>query len=385
MDRYEFSMKNNKMTCKTKINGETVNYFDDDARFIILQLGHDKYDRVNLDKTDKKKPSIRLTNDVNTVIFRDCLDNKNTLNEYFVNNRPKINSLIDEENKARTKVETKKLVVKGIAVTVSSVCLFAMQQDGFDFDFNRETSALNSGKKIISMEEDVIDTSKDSFDVGEDTYVVEDTSLKVDDYSDSSNYIEVREKYSSLCEEIGGKYGVSPELLVAMITQESGGKYRNLMQIEFDNCSDEVFSVDNFVTGEKDKFVLTNNKDKYDPSIIVIDSEMINDPYYNVLMGCVILQNASKDFDGNLLMAIQGYNYGIGNMYKVLNKASKDLGVSVESLIDDKDGKDWLKYRKLNVGDNNYIENVCRYLGNGIDNIFINNFSENNNLMVRKK
>ena len=143
--------------------------------------------------------------------------------------------------------------------------------------------------------------------------------------------------------------------------------------------------VDNFVTGEKDKFVLTNNKDKYDPSIIAIDSEMINDPYYNVLMGCVILQNASKDFDGNLLMAIQGYNYGIGNMYKVLNKASKDLGVSVESLIDDKDGKDWLKYRKLNVGDNNYIENVCRYLGNGIDNIFINNFSENNNLMVRKK
>ena len=61
MDRYEFSMKNNKMTCKTKINGETVNYFDDDARFIILQLGHDKYDRVNLDKTDKEKPSIRLT------------------------------------------------------------------------------------------------------------------------------------------------------------------------------------------------------------------------------------------------------------------------------------------------------------------------------------
>ena len=112
MDRYEFSMKNNKMTCKTKINGETVNYFDDDARFIILQLGHDKYDCVNLDKTDKEKPSIRLTNDVNTVIFRDCLDNKSTLNEYFVNNRPKINSLIDEETKVRTKVEIKKLVVK---------------------------------------------------------------------------------------------------------------------------------------------------------------------------------------------------------------------------------------------------------------------------------
>ena len=143
MDRYEFSMKNNKMTCKTKINGETVNYFDDDARFIILQLGHDNYDRVNLDKTDKEKPSIRLTNDVNTVIFRDCLDNKSTLNEYFVNNRPKINSLIDEETKVRTKVEIKKLVVKGIAVTVSSLCLFAMQQDGFDFDFNRETSAIN--------------------------------------------------------------------------------------------------------------------------------------------------------------------------------------------------------------------------------------------------
>ena len=382
MDRYEFSMKNNRMICKTKINGEPVNYFDDDARFIIFQLGHDKYDSVKLDKTDKKKPSIRLSNDINIVVFRDCLDNQRTLNKYFVNNRNKINSLIDKENNLRFKAKVKRdlSLVGAVVITTGGINVVL-----HNFDLNKETSATLSDKTIVSMQEYVIDTSKDSFNVGEDTYVIEDNSLKVDDYSDSSKYLEVKEKYGSLCEEIGGKYGVSPELLVAMITQESGGKERNLMQIEFDNCSDEVLSVDNFVTGDKDKFVLTNNKDKYDSSITAIDSEMINDPYYNVLMGCVILQKATKDFDGNLLMALQGYNYGIGNMYKVLNKASKDLGVSVESLIDDKDGKDWLKYRKLNVGDNNYIENVCRYLDNGINSIFINNFSDNNNLKVRKK
>ena len=62
-------------------------------------------------------------------------------------------------------------------------------------------------------------------------------------------------------------------------------------------------------------------------------------------------------------MAIQGYNFGYGNMNKVLNKASERFRISVESLINDKDSKDWLKYRdELNAGDNNYIEHVVDVL-----------------------
>ena len=173
-------------------------------------------------------------------------------------------------------------------------------------------------------------------------------------------------------------------MLLAMITQESGGIYTNLMQVEFFNCADEVLTVDNFVTGEKDSFVLTTDKTKYDSSITAIDPDMFEDSYYNVTIGCVLLQKVAKDLDYNVAMAIQGYNYGIGNMHTILNNASKDLGVSVESLIADKEGKSWLKYRNIKAGDPNYLENVGRYLKDGIDSIHINTFNGSHQMRVGK-
>ena len=387
MDRYEFGYDNkNRLKCITKVDGETVSYIGEDARIILLQLAKDRYDDFYVDIDDKKKrksgrripPKLRMKNDYNTVVFHDCYRNENTINKYFVKDKDKINKIMKKNNTFE-----KKAIAVGVSVVLAlsgATGLLLANNEGVKLD--KDTSKTHDGKKIESISEEKND--KNTLKVGNDVYEVEDTTFTYDDYTNTPKYLEVKSKYENLCNEIGTKYGVSPELLLAMITQESGGIFSNLMQVEFYNCADEVLTVDNFVTGEKDSFVLTTDKTKYDSSITAIDPDMFEDSYYNVTIGCVLLQKVAKDLDYNVAMAIQGYNYGIGNMHTILNNASKDLGVSVESLIADKEGKSWLKYRNIKAGDPNYLENVGRYLKDGIDSVHINTFNGSHQMRVGK-
>ena len=387
MDRYEFGYDNkHRLKCITKEDGETVSYIGEDARIILLQLAKDRYDDFYVDIDDKKKrksgrripPKLRMKNDYNTVVFHDCYRNENTINKFFVKDKDKINKIMKKNNTFE-----KKAIAVGVSVVLAlsgATGLLLANNEGVKLD--KDTSKTHDGKKIESISEEKND--KNTLKVGNDVYEVEDTTFTYDDYTNTPKYLEVKSKYENLCNEIGTKYGVSPELLLAMITQESGGIYTNLMQVEFFNCADEVLTVDNFVTGEKDSFVLTTDKTKYDSSITAIDPDMFEDSYYNVTIGCVLLQKVAKDLDYNVAMAIQGYNYGIGNMHTILNNASKDLGVSVESLIADKEGKSWLKYRNIKAGDPNYLENVGRYLKDGIDSVHINTFNGSHQMRVGK-
>ena len=387
MDRYEFGYDNkHRLKCITKEDGETVSYIGEDARIILLQLAKDRYDDFYVDIDDKKKrksgrripPKLRMKNDYNTVVFHDCYRNENTINKFFVKDKDKINKIMKKNNTFE-----KKAIAVGVSVVLAlsgATGLLLANNEGVKLD--KDTSKTHDGKRIESISEEK--TDKNTLKVGNDVYEVEDTTFTYDDYTNTPKYLEVKSKYENLCNEIGTKYGVSPELLLAMITQESGGIYTNLMQVEFFNCADEVLTVDNFVTGEKDSFVLTTDKTKYDSSITAIDPDMFEDSYYNVTIGCVLLQKVAKDLDYNVAMAIQGYNYGIGNMHTILNNASKDLGVSVESLIADKEGKSWLKYRNIKAGDPNYLENVGRYLKDGIDSVHINTFNGSHQMRVGK-
>lgn len=388
MDRYEFGYDNkHRLKCITKVDGETVSYIGEDARIILYQLAKDRYDDFNVDIENKKKrksgrripPKLRMKNDYNTVVFHDCYGNENYILNFFYKDRDKIKKILDKKNPLDRLFIGITSAVACLAVGASAIVII---NNNDKVNIDEETSKTYDGKRIESINEEK--TNKNSLKVGNDIYEVEDTTFTYDDYTNTPKYLEVKSKYENLCNEIGTKYGVSPELLLAMITQESGGIYTNLMQVEFYNCADEVLTVDNFVTGEKDSFVLTTDKTKYDSSITAIDPDMFEDSYYNVTIGCVLLQEVAKDLDYNVAMAIQGYNYGIGNMHTILNNASKDLNVSVESLIADKDGKSWLKYRNIKAGDPNYLENVGRYLKNGIDSVHINTFNGSHQMRVGK-
>lgn len=378
MDRYEFHKDNKgKLICNAVINGETVSYFDEDALYFFKRLGKEEFSSFRVEKKKKKKktpPQLLMSNDYNMVVCRDCYKFKDLLYKYYSKN---INKIDDELSK-----KAYSIALGTGAIAIATINLFMICGHDEALQIQRENSKKFAGFTISSYDE--TNTDNINFQVGEEVFEVEKPTFIYDTATDTENFKFVEGKYGSLCKEIGGKYGVSPELLLAMITQESGGQDRNLMQIEFDNCADEIFTLDNFLTGEKEKIVLTHDKSKYDDSVLAIDSEMYLKPEYNLLSAVAILHKCF-DYFPKVDMAIQAYNFGYGNMKELLKIASKKAGISEEDIING-DSAYWLKCRdEISAGDSKYVEHILMYCNGDIDSIHINKFDDSNTLKVGRK
>lgn len=378
MDRYEFyKNKKGKLICNAVINGESVSYFDEDALYFFRRLGKEEFSSFRVEKKKKKKktpPQLLMSNDYNMVVCRDCYKFKHLLNKYYSKN---INKIDDELSK-----KAYSIAFGTGAIAIVTMELITLFGHDMALQVQREKSEEMAGSTISSYDE--TNTDNINFQVGEEVIEVEKPTFIYDNATDTEKFKFVEEKYGILCDELGGKYGVSPELLLAMITQESGGQDRNLMQIEFDNCADEIFTLDNFLTGGKEKIVLTHDKSKYDDSVLAIDSEMYLKPEYNLLSAIAILQKCF-DYFPRKDMAIQAYNFGYGNMKKLLKIASEKAGISEEDIING-DSAYWLKCRdEISAGDSKYVEHILMYCKGDIYSIHINRFDDSNTLKVGRK
>lgn len=108
------------------------------------------------------------------------------------------------------------------------------------------------------------------------------------DAADSDDETWIPLEYQAYCEEIGMEYGVSPELLIAIIEVESSGQAnvyngncKGLMQINVPYHKDRM-----------EKFGVTD----------------IYDPYGNILVGTDYLLNLFRDYEdlGTVLMIYNG-------------------------------------------------------------------------------
>ena len=216
--------------------------------------------------------------------------------------------------------------------------------------------ALNSKRliknNIDETEELVLNTEIPSIDI---------------DYMDrtsSTDFKYVREKYDNEINDVSKKYGVSPNLIRAMVTQESVGIDTNLMQITWDAWEDHVFNVPNFETMTFEKYVLTDDSSKYGDGFNTISRNDLNIPENNIKIGVFIFKELLEDYyNYNIPLAIQAYNYGPGNINNLLEIESSVTGKSVKELIDDKTNVDFINYtNNISQGDPNYLKNVLSYL-----------------------
>ena len=82
--------------------------------------------------------------------------------------------------------------------------------------------------------------------------------------------------------------------------------------------------------------------------------------------------------DHNITAALQAYNFGVGNMDKVLSKAASEKGCAVEDLLRNQSDTSYLNYRNIvTVGDPNYVENTLRFIQNPNEEISISYIDEN--------
>lgn len=179
-----------------------------------------------------------------------------------------------------------------------------------------------------------------------------------EDRSDSS-VIQNVNQYDEIFQKYAKMYGVDANLLKAMAAQESGGDhYGNLeggpatgiMQIE------NIWHI-GYTT-------YAYNMEKKEIDAVDVDDNNIKDIDTNIRLGAMILRECLEYYDYNIPLAIQAYNFGMGNVDEVLAYCTTSSNISSDTIINQPSNNSWTKFRSyIDVGDSEYLEHVFSYLG----------------------
>lgn len=231
-------------------------------------------------------------------------------------------------------------------ITETPTPIINIQDESFNYDIYNEDG-------IIIPETEVQDTYEINQMVEEDDAF----HFEYTDRTDSESLNNAM-RYEDLFEKYGNIYGVDPSLLMAMAAQESSGNhYDNLegnygigiMQIEKCVWIGHSVSAYNFETDETDKIEITQ--------------ESLEDLETNIQIGTIILRNKLEENNYNIALAIQSYNFGMGNMATVINNCSDSTGLLKSDIRNNCTNPEWLNYRNtISVGDPQYIEHVFSYI-----------------------
>ena len=217
----------------------------------------------------------------------------------------------------------------------------------------------------------------------EPTQVIESESDNRTVEIDFTDFVADREKadyvdehYADLITKLSKRYGVDPEIMIAIAKQESGvhDPYREecavgLMQIERSVWTNETCTVHNCEDDIDETFVFTE--------------DFLASLEGNIIAAIIVYKEACEQMKNNCLLSLQNYNMGYGNMMKVLRAYSESCGRSVDDIIDDVTDTGWMDFRYVtgNQGDKYYVERICAYLADKLGhNIYIS--SVNNKILV---
>lgn len=197
---------------------------------------------------------------------------------------------------------------------------------------------------------------------------IESITLNYPDWSNEKKANIVKAYYGDMISKYAKMYGIDPKLAIAVATQESktgihtstidDGGATGLMQIQNEVWVGEYVTAYNFETKKVESIKVTNSN--------------IGEVENNIKMGCMILQNAMEYMNHNILVGIQCYNMGCGNVNKILDAYSKYSGKSRNAILKDTDDIGWMDFREIiKVGEANYVEKVFSWMGedNTIKNV----------------
>lgn len=238
-----------------------------------------------------------------------------------------------------------------------------VQNETITFDENNIIQTINAGEakamgkptnNVVNYEEKVsdnIDKAKLDFKFNNDPNMIDNIKgLKSD--IDHASY----------------KWGISPNLIGAIISQESSGgtSSKNIMQIEFKAHHDEIKKVYDFEAGREVSFVLTNdvNNPLYKNVDIKITPIDLENKHTAISIGTAILADCMQDRDFNIPVSLQQYNLGHDGMQNVIIETTKKEGYFVTADIAyDQTNTDFTKHTYITGnGDPNYVKNVVQYL-----------------------
>ena len=206
------------------------------------------------------------------------------------------------------------------------------------------------------------------------------------DRSTTEKALITKNSYGELITKYANTYGIDPNLMIALATQERGvhsttidnGGATGLMQLQNSVWVGHSITAYNYETNSYDTLAITEDN--------------IGDLETNIKAGCMIFWKCLDYMDYNPIAALQCYNYGYGNMETVLNSYAEENYISKKEVLQNISDLSWLNNRNLiYVGDSNYVENVLSWLGENVnlnfkskdsDDIIINVSNENQNVRM---
>lgn len=249
---------------------------------------------------------------------------------------------------------------------------------------------VNTDVNTIQMDNNLMESPSQDIHLSNDTEVAY-LDFEDERYSVTGEY--AYNLYYDMVKPYAETWGLPPNLVMGMLTQESAGNDTNLMRIVFDawnNDNQETpipITVYNFDENKYQKFVLTDHPENYDSDIICITRQDLENPKTNISVACILLRKSLSYMDYHIAAGIQCYNYGYGNMKKVLDYTVNMTGISKQEILADQTNLDFMKYTNIvqDQGDSNYLMHVLRYVENiedGLDIQYINADGEIANLHV---
>lgn len=273
------------------------------------------------------------------------------------------------------------LSVLGITLTVSSAFFKSLNYDipithieEFDITNDDIEPVLKNNTVNISFEE------MDTYALNEkiEVEVVNNTNIFNIGSKATPEWIAtvLDSEMGQLFVKYGEMYGIDPYLLIAKSMQESslnhdacipGGYNYNgygvgVSQIECPN--DNIITAHNYITNSEDS--------------MVVSMENACDLECNIKIGAMLFQKCLENSNGNILLAIQSYNYGTPMVSLAINKYSEQTSRSAEEIKSDYSDVGWLSiiedmhnnpnnyinWNGSTYGDSKYIEHVLSYFAN---------------------
>lgn len=397
MTYYNFYLENNLLVCAINIGNMILYKKDIDALKILNRLSNDFYRDIEISEDFISFASFSVK-----IAFKDfdkIFTNYTTTGSFNFIKQLKKKITKQQFQKVGDKIISKSKFGIAKAMLSATTMLLLLNLDksnsfGMPMVSKKDTTSNLSDEqsKYISDLEQQVDKiiaselNKDniSTDVLESDATIKNTYSNVmitcDENGYSDEIIGVMENYGPTLNEAANTFGISTNLLVAMLTQESHGEGNNLMQISINGHYDEVKQVYNYMNNKYEEFVITQNPDKYkdafgDYKCRVYTADDLKDPYNNIMCGASLLSYYYNKYCGhNLFAALVCYNQGPGTVNNVIKDTAQDYNVTVENILSDSSNLSFIdKVHELKSGDPYYIEHVMQYVTDADRGIYISN------------
>lgn len=270
-----------------------------------------------------------------------------------------VTSLITEVKAAKQigKEETATEIETSIPLTTEEEILI-LEETYVD---SEPESLVNVDKTKITTEVDTKPVSLTEKEIKYENNKYEE--LEIGSLANDEKLLTTKRLYFDIIEKYATKYGLDPELVLAVATQERGVHSSKidedgaigLMQVQVDVWENESLTV----------FDYELNKDV----TIQITMDKLKSLEGNIETGCAILSHYINLRKGNILAALQTYNNGPGTMETILNAYSFNRNKKVEEILLEND-LGWYDYcTSAYNGDPDYLEHVLRYYQGDIKNL----------------